>query len=588
MKRARLFSIIVLTAFCLTALTGCSSLLRKLSGPTEDDAKAYVKAALDQMCRGTYDDSSVTITDDFDPDALKQSLIEGLEEALEDAGASASGDFMERYSDAIVEAMRGARYDVTGAAKTDNGFTVLVEVEPISVTHCMSDRELAYPRMLSVLQQINDGVPQDEALEQYYTALVELIELSVKDPVYGEKTTCTVRVFQNGDGILDLDEADAEALGEALIDESDDDWAAIDVFWDEADAELTAALSMAPEEVKVLQGDFTDGGWENAWFGVGITEADGWVMDPDYVYSEQDAIFAYYDGDTREEQMAAALDETELVDVLSADKDDPAMTLEGYLFTAASDARDEAEALETFRGIYADEGAEYATCTVAGVTHDCLDFEQDYDGTTLYQRLFILEKEGRFLLVTMQALDGDALADTDPFYALDGAAPLAVPKTSSAAADDDIILTDGSHSIAVRVPDGEAPDTVEEDYLFCARETDADLEYTYYSFWLYETEDELIEDLVDYYYDMIDEDEDYSGLTRNDIRTATVDGTDYSYITFDYTLYEQYPCRDLYILYPFDGQYFLVERDRVVEDSADAFPDPEADLAAVVQSVREA
>jgi len=393
----------------------------------------------------------------------------------------------------------------------------------------------------------------------------------VADPVYGDRITKAVRVFVNSDGILDMDQEDSEALGEAMFDVTDDDWAALDAFWDEADAELAAFDALAPEQTALLEGHFTDSGWENEWFGIGFSEASGWVTDPEYVYGKQDEIFAAYDGGTHEELFAAAVDGGEVVDVLSADSDEPRMTLEAYVFAEAADAYDEESALSTFSEIYEDEAPEFSVCSVAGSLHDCLDMERDF----YCMRLFVIEEEGYFLLVTLQGFDWNDLDAADPFYTLN---------VALAEAGDELVLTDGDQSITVTVPEGEIADTVESDYLSCSREEDDKLEYTYYSFWLYDSLDEIIEEEVDYYYDYVDSDEDYSDLVRNDLKYAEVNGTEFPYVTFDYLLYEEYPCRDLYVLYPLDGQYFLVERDRVVTDSAD-LPSVEDDLAALVQTV---
>ena len=575
MKTTKLLAVLVLAAFCLTAVSGCSALAGILKkGPSEEDAMAYVKANLDMMLLGEYDDSTIEIVGDvYTAEDMRRDLIDGIAQSLEEEGVPADSDFTERYGSAIAEAMQSARYTVTSASKSDDGFTVLVDIEPISVTHCMSDRALAYPLMQETIKLIEASSTEEEALVHYYSAVAELIEMSVADPAYGETITKAVHVFVNSDGILDMDEEDSEALGEAMLAVSDDDWAALDAFWDEADAELASLAALTPEDASLLEGSYTDGGWENEWFGVGIYEADGWVMDPDYMYGEQDAIFSAYDGGTHEELFAAAVDGGEIVDVLSADCSDPRMTIEAYVFAEATDAYDEDSALQTFAEIYEADSPTFSTCTVAGSEHDCIDIERD----GYCMRLFILEEDGYFLLVTLQGLYWDDLNAADTFYAL-GSTP--APSGSGG----EFELTDGRLSITVTVPDGETADTVESDYLSCSYEADDELEYTYYSFWLYDTLDEIIEGEVDYYYDYVDSDEDFSELTRNELSIERIDGMEIPYVTFDYMLYEEYPCRDLYILYPIDGQYFLIERDRVVTDRAD-LPFVEDDIAELIQTV---
>lgn len=592
MKRSRWLcplAVIAACVFCMAALGGCSRASNR--GPTEEDAKAFVKASLDLLCRGEYDDSTVDIVDGgYSVEDVREDVVRELKEAMSEEGVPVSDEFSQRFGEAVVSVLKDAHYTVTGAAATDAGFTVLVDIEPISATHCMSDRELAYPRMSRVCDMMLTDADEEAILNEYYISVLELIELSVADPVYREAVTRTVRVFVNDDGVLDVEESDAQALGEVMISYDDADWEALSDIWDEAEAALEDQLAaIAVEQAEELMGVYTGSAWENTWFGMGLAEKDGWSLDPDYARSERQAVLAYYDGDSDAERLAAALADGELVDVLSADCDDPYLTIEGYLLAKAVGAEDEESALRSFYDVYAEEAQSAALSTgeFAGSSHMCLDLEEYFEeaGTTICMRIYIIGQGGYFLFVTVQGLDWDDVAGADPFYTLTGDEESLASRVRASAQGDEIILSDGDHSVAIRLQDDDVLNVSEDDYISSAKETDDALRYTYYSFWLYDTVDDILDGEIEYGYQYLEDDEDFSELTRSELASVEIDGKEIFYVTFTYMMFDQFPCRDLYILYPTSGGYFLIERDRVETEAP--FPQPEDDVRIIVQGVRE-
>ena len=124
-KRSK--SIIVMIAavvLAVSVLTGCSST------PTEKDAKAYVQAVLDMMCKGEYD-HSVNIVDIEEGEEGKF-REDAVDEAIDSLGIDFDDENRARFKEIMLNAFAKSKYTVGNATKTGEGeYDVEVTIEPL-------------------------------------------------------------------------------------------------------------------------------------------------------------------------------------------------------------------------------------------------------------------------------------------------------------------------------------------------------------------------------------------------------------------------------------------------------------------------
>ena len=113
-KRLRTIAAIILSVLMVMMfMTGCNS------KPTADDAKAYVKATMDLMCTGEYDQSvKLADVEEGNETALRDQMIE---EAVADLTGSMGLDeeATTAFRDVMLKALSLAKYEVTDAVATE-------------------------------------------------------------------------------------------------------------------------------------------------------------------------------------------------------------------------------------------------------------------------------------------------------------------------------------------------------------------------------------------------------------------------------------------------------------------------------------
>lgn len=212
MKRTkRLSALLLVLVLAAGILVGCGS-----KKPTAENAKDYVKAALDIICTGDYD-HSVKFADMNTEEAKKtrEELLDGVEESLTGGETELPEETVKKFRSVMDQALRQCRYSVNDAVAADDGFDVTVTIEPLlvmdssAITNDLMEHLMSIPNVTSMTQ--------DEIMVTAMDFIVTCIEKNVKTPVYGDPVELTVHYGLLKDNRYGVSEEDGQRLGAELL-----------------------------------------------------------------------------------------------------------------------------------------------------------------------------------------------------------------------------------------------------------------------------------------------------------------------------------------------------------------------------------
>ena len=198
----------------LCIVLGLSACAGKQKKPTAEDAEKYVKAVLDVMCTGDYDQSENLA----DADELKTTVENTVDEALDALlmQMNLSDDVVSDFREVLLSMFSKARYTVGKATQAEDGFDVPVTLEPI-----VFGEEVEAAVNEGVAELMNDpnvvNMTEEDITNSLMRYAVKALRADVEDPHYGESTEVVVRYKELQDGVWGVDEADGAKLGEAMF-----------------------------------------------------------------------------------------------------------------------------------------------------------------------------------------------------------------------------------------------------------------------------------------------------------------------------------------------------------------------------------
>ena len=188
-------------------LTGVMLVLCGCGGMTTDEAKDYVKSALDAGYKAEFKEYA-EITDSTEKEAKKE-YETNLDNSMKEAGFDETGvsdELKANYRKLFEKMLKSANYKVGEVKEAgDDEFKVSIEELDNWVTDTYSNIEY---------------VPSDEELnEAIMKKMYELMDEKMNNPTYGDKTTVTVNVKVDKDGAYYIPQKDLTAVDDALFPE---------------------------------------------------------------------------------------------------------------------------------------------------------------------------------------------------------------------------------------------------------------------------------------------------------------------------------------------------------------------------------
>ncbi len=212
MKAIRKRSVALLTAAVLVLgmLAGC--------GFGAEDAKAYVQAVLDASYKAEFEEYA-ELTDSTKEEAqqLYDENIETIVGMLELEELGVTEEMMEQYQGLFQEVLAKAKYTVGEARKTDDGFEVDVQAEPMRFKFSDEMQEEILARCEEEFLNSGEEISEEKIIQLVMDMTYELLGEMLAEIPYGEPQTVTVPVTQNDDGLWEVPESDLQAIDEALF-----------------------------------------------------------------------------------------------------------------------------------------------------------------------------------------------------------------------------------------------------------------------------------------------------------------------------------------------------------------------------------
>lgn len=200
-------------------LTGVMLVLCGCGGMTTDEAKDYVKSALDAGYKAEFKEYA-EITDSTEKEEKKE-YETNLDNSMKEAGFDETGvsdELKANYRKLFEKMLKSANYKVGEVKEAgDDEFKVSVEVQPFTAFSTVSEE---LDNWVTDTYSNIEYVPSDEELnEAIMKKMYELMDEKMNNPTYGDKTTVTVNVKVDKDGAYYIPQKDLTAVDDALFPE---------------------------------------------------------------------------------------------------------------------------------------------------------------------------------------------------------------------------------------------------------------------------------------------------------------------------------------------------------------------------------
>lgn len=208
MKKMRNRLIVTLVALAMVFTTACGSSF---------DASSYITAFMDMLTQGDVSQYA-QLTKQSEEDAGKdyQEMLDAMKEAFDQDGVTE--ETKQKVVDVYVQVLKKAKYTVHEAEKTDEGYDVTVDIEPITGLYDGLMDEIT-GEMDAAIE--SGEMTLDNMYDWIFSKMAEKMEGRVDSLSYGETQSVTLTIVKGDDGyeIKDQD-AISEKIGQLLIDQS--------------------------------------------------------------------------------------------------------------------------------------------------------------------------------------------------------------------------------------------------------------------------------------------------------------------------------------------------------------------------------
>lgn len=208
MKKMRNSLIVTLVALAMVFTTACGGSF---------DASGYITAFMDMLTKGEVAQYA-ELTGQSEEDAGKdyQEILDTMKEAFDQEGVTE--ETKQKVVDVYVDVLKKAKYTVHDAEKTDEGYDVVVDIEPITGLYEGLMDEVSGEMDAAVE---SGDLTMDNMYEWIYSNMADKMATRVDSLSYGEAQSVTIQIVKGDDGyeIKDQDNV-SERIGELLIDQS--------------------------------------------------------------------------------------------------------------------------------------------------------------------------------------------------------------------------------------------------------------------------------------------------------------------------------------------------------------------------------
>ena len=212
----RLSLLMLIMVMTVSLLSGCGP-----KKPAPEEAQAYVKAVLDLMCTGEYD-NAVNLADieEGKEAEVRDNLIDEMMSGIS-SQSNLNEDVAKDFRDFMIGALEKAKYTVGDAvAADDGGYDVTVSVEPLQLFTGIEDElnSVLEERVAAESEKIL-GMSEEEQTNYVMSIVIELLNKKIADPQYdpAEEVVVHYGPMEGQKDVYGCTEAEGEKLGSKLF-----------------------------------------------------------------------------------------------------------------------------------------------------------------------------------------------------------------------------------------------------------------------------------------------------------------------------------------------------------------------------------
>lgn len=219
---------LALIAVMVFSITACGS-----SGPTTQDAQDCLKATLDLMLTGEYDES-YEFSDMTREEAMQmreetfeEGFVDSFLESLDLGDIQISEDYLNGLAQNLLDytnnGLKKVTYTIDSVTESENGFTGSVTFTPVKL-YQVDDMDVEGVAMeyaqanMSKLQAMSEGEAQGELMKYVLDKMVEKLNADLENPANADPITAEILINKNDDGTIEVDD---ESLSTAMEDMMD-------------------------------------------------------------------------------------------------------------------------------------------------------------------------------------------------------------------------------------------------------------------------------------------------------------------------------------------------------------------------------
>lgn len=208
MKKLKNTLFVTVLALMMVLTTACGSSF---------DASGYVNSFMDMISKGEVTEyAKLTGQTEEEAGQEYQELLKAMKEAINQEGVSE--ETIDRLVNVYVELLKRSKYTVHEAEKTDDGYNVTVDIEPITGVYEGLMDEIGGEMDAAIS---SGELTLDNMYEWIYSKMADKIEGRLDSLTYGEVQSVNIHLVKK-DKIYEVDDLDgvSEKIGTLLVDQS--------------------------------------------------------------------------------------------------------------------------------------------------------------------------------------------------------------------------------------------------------------------------------------------------------------------------------------------------------------------------------
>lgn len=208
MKKLRNTLIVTVLAMMMVLTAACGSSF---------DASGYVNSFMDMISKGEVTEyAKLTGQTEAEAGEEYQGLLKAMKEALNQDGVTE--ETKDRLVNVYVELLKRSKYTVHEAEKTDDGYNVTVDIEPITGVYEGLMDEIGGEMDAAIA---SGELTLDNMYEWIYSKMADKIEGRMDSLTYGEAQSVNIHLVKK-DKVYEVDDLDgvSEKIGTLLVDQS--------------------------------------------------------------------------------------------------------------------------------------------------------------------------------------------------------------------------------------------------------------------------------------------------------------------------------------------------------------------------------